>query len=449
MTAVGPVEASTPVEDEGWARLRGHSTIRCAQPPGRRFGWRLGLIAVGALALRLATLVTTARRNPTGGDPVYYHVQANLLAAGHGFAEPFRWLRDGRVVASAVHPPLWSLVLASSSLFGGTSLLAHKVVACLVGTATVVVVGWAAREIGGARVGLIAAGLAALYPELWVIDGTLMPEGLAALTGALVVLTTYRFWHRPAAGRAAVLGAAIGVAALARGEDLLLLAIVAVPAVVVVARRSATPAATTAVWTIALLASAAAVVAPWSIRNAVTFSKPVPISVNSEEVLANANCDQTWHGSLLGFWAIDCYRGNPSGDESQRAAYWRTEGLDYVRAHLSRLPVVVAARVGRVWDLYRPWENARLSTVEGRNLWVARAGLICYYLLLPLAAFGALTLRRRGVPLLPLSGMIILVTVTAIYAYGATRFRIPSEIALVVLAAVALDALRPPRSAAA
>jgi hypothetical protein len=45
--------------------------------------------------------------------------------------------------------------------------------------------------------------------------------------------------------------------------------------------------------------------------------------------------------------------------------------------------------------------------------------------------------------------MILLVTVTAIYAYGATRFRTPAEVALVVLAAVGLDALRPPRSVAA
>jgi hypothetical protein len=288
-----------------------------------------------------------------------------------------------------------------------------------------------------------------VYPELWVVDGTLMPEGLAALTVAVIVLASYRFWHRPGTARAALLGAAVGVAGLARGEDILLLAIVAIPIVILAARRPGTTQGPGVVWIVALLASAAAVVAPWSIRNAATFSRPVPISVNSEEVLANSNCDQTWHGSLLGFWAIDCYRGNPSGDESQRAAFWRTEGLDYVGAHLSRAPVVAAARVGRVWDLYRPWQNAHLSTIEGRNLWVARSGLLCYYLLLPLAALGAWTLRRRSVPLLPLSGMILLVTVTAIYAYGATRFRTPAEVALVVLAAVGLDALRPPRSVAA
>jgi hypothetical protein len=45
----------------------------------------------------------------------------------------------------------------------------------------------AAAQVGGRRVSLVAAGLAAVYPNLWVNDGLLMSETLAALTTALVV----------------------------------------------------------------------------------------------------------------------------------------------------------------------------------------------------------------------------------------------------------------------
>src|SRR5205823_5669955 len=143
-----------------------------------------------ALGLRIAYVLTVGRRNPTGGDPLYYHVQANLLAHGHGFAAPFTYITSRRIVPSAMHPPLFSSVLALGSLVGGTGFFAHKLVACLVGTATVVVVGLIGHRLGGPRAGLLAAGIAALYPNLWVVDGILMPEGLFALTIAIVVLAS-------------------------------------------------------------------------------------------------------------------------------------------------------------------------------------------------------------------------------------------------------------------
>jgi hypothetical protein len=60
---------------------------------------------------------------------------------------------------------------------------------------------------------------------------------------------------------------------------------------------------------------------------------------------------------------------------------------------------------------------------------------------LGLAVAGAVVLwRRRPALVVPLAALIVLVTVTAAYAYGATRFRVPGEVALIVLAAVALEA---------
>jgi hypothetical protein len=56
----------------------------------------------------------------------------------------------------------------------------------------------------GPRAGLVAAVLAALYQKLWLHDGQLMPETISIFAISVVSWSTYRFWDRPTAGRAAI-----------------------------------------------------------------------------------------------------------------------------------------------------------------------------------------------------------------------------------------------------
>lgn len=404
----------------------------------RSFRGRLGLVAAGALLLRVVVILTVARRNPDGGDPLFYHQQANLLAAGQGFLHPFEHALFGRSVATAVHPPLFSLVLAVPSLVGADGFLAHKLTMALAGTATVVVVGLVARRVAGERAGLLAAAVAALYPNLWAPEGILMPEAPFALTVAAVLLLAYRLHDRPSLAAAALLGAGVGLAALTRGEGILLLPLIAVAVPLLL--RGLAPRRRLALAGVAV-AGTVLVVAPWTVRNLVRFDEPVLISVSGDEVIGYANCDETYSGDGLGFWFLWCLRDDPPGDESARGRHWRRQGLDYARDHLDRLPVVLAARVGRVWDVYRPVQGTRLSTIEGRSLAVTRAGLASYAVLLPTAVAGVVVLRRRRVLVWPLVAPAVLVTVTALYAYGTTRFRVPAEVSIAVLAGVTLDAL--------
>jgi hypothetical protein len=57
-----------------------------------------------------------------------------------------------------------------------------------------------------------------------------------------------------------------------------------------------------------------------------------------------------------------------------------------------------------------------------------------------LAIGGAVVLFRRKVWLWPLLSMFVIVTITAATSYGTTRFRTPAEVAIVVLAGIAIDA---------
>jgi hypothetical protein len=78
---------------------------------------------------------------------------------------------------------------------------------------------------------------------------------------------------------------------------------------------------------------------------------------------------------------------------------------------------------------------------EGRESLVSWLGFAMYWALVPVAAVGAVMLRRRRVTIWPLLMQFAVVVVTAAAFYGLIRFRIPVEIALVVLAAAAIDAL--------
>lgn len=446
--------------------------LRRRLPP---FTARLATVTGAALAWRLLTLVSLNRANPGGGDPYYYHHQANMLADRVGYSEPFRWVEQGLAVPSAIHPPLLSTWLSLASWAGARTFLAHKTMTALLGVGAVVVAALVARRLAGDRAALITAVAVAAYPNLWVIDGALWPEGAYTTLVALAVLAAYRWWERPDLRRAALWGAVVAVAALARGEALFLYPLLVAP--VVLARRGIGLGHKVRAGLVAGLCGLALLV-PWSVRNLAAFDQPVLLSTNSDEVLYYANCPDSYglddpatpevEGGQLGYWSFNCqererdragqpvrdaeeaalYReclgelwspelegvvpGEPPGNEAQKARYWRCLAVDYAREHADRLPVVVAARIGRELDVYNPGDSIKALQFEGRPRGVAVVGQRAWWVLAPLGVAGWLVLRRRRVLVLPLVSLGAMVLATTVYAYGAVRFRTPLELALLV-----------------
>jgi peptidoglycan/LPS O-acetylase OafA/YrhL len=415
--------------------------------------WAVSLVS---FATRIWTFGTIMERNPGNGDPFYYHAQANMLADGVGFGEPIQWLTEGRFVPSAIHPPMFTLWLTPASLLGARGYLSHKTMAALAGVAVIVVAAVLARRLAGDRAGVAAAVLVAIYPNLFIIDGSLWPEGLyTAMVGAALVLA-YRWKDEPSYLRAGLVGAAVGGAILTRGEALLLLPLLCLP--LAVAGRKLTP----RWWAHGLVMGAVALglLAPWTIRNLVRFEEPVPVSTNSEEVLYYANCPDTYAGPLIGYWSFNCQErarqervaaglpADPPGDESQRAKGWGELGRAYAKEHSDRWPAVAAARVARVWDLRYGETNAKVLQFEGRPYdWSVR-GLWLWRLLLIPGIAGLVLLCRRRVMVWPLVSMLAMVTVTAVAVYGHIRFRTVGDLVVIVGAAVTLDALLPARRTA-
>lgn len=410
----------------------------------RQFTRLVVAVTLFALVIRWVYLSNVGADQVDFGDALHYHELANLLADGKGFLEPIVYTTTGVEMPAASHPPLWPIVLGVSSLLGGRSFFAHQVVGVLIGTATIPLVALTGREIAGRRVGVIAAAIAAVHPGLWIWDAQLLAETLAIFTVCLLLFTTYRFWHGPTRRTAMMMGAVCGLAALSRSESILLFVLVLVPLTL----RPPDPARAQR-WT--LLGGAALglalVLLPWFAYNLTRFDRPVLLSDQLGVTLAAANCDSTYYTELIGYWNIRCVSGygapevDEEFDRSEADRYLQQHAISYAREHVDRLPVVMANRVGRLWLLRDPVTQIRLEWyAEGRSARITEAAVFSMFLLAYLSFWGALELRRRRILVWPLVAVILSVTITSALVYGVNRFRAPAEVALVLLAAVAVDA---------
>ena len=138
-------------------------------------------------------------------------------------------------------------------------------------------------------------------------------------------------------------------------------------------------------------------------------------------------------------------RRNTSSSGEDRSPFVLRSGprraFDYIRDHKKRAVLVAFARVGRTWSLFRPWDMVSYNKGEGREGWVTTLGLIAYYPLLIAAVAGWVVMRRRRRRSWPLLVPALIVTIASAATYGQTRFRVPAEPTIVVLAAVAIAAL--------
>lgn len=375
-------------------------------------------------------------------DEFYYERQANQIADGV-------WFKEAGLLArpedeTAAHPPLAALLLAPVAWVTGGSVLAMRFAMAVIGTLVVVLAGLIGREVTDARTGLLAAGLATVYPNLWMNDGLVLSESLAALCTAAVILLAYRLIRSPSWPLAVALGVAAGAGMLSRSELVLLLPMLVIPVALSVRSWSLRSSPARLVLAVVAVASAVVVVSPWVAYNLSRFEQPVLLSHGDGGVLIGANCDDTYDGDLLGFWNGFCGAelARADADRSVEAVEKRSAALDYVADHLDRVPVVVAARLGRIWSIYRPFQMNEIAQAEGRPVWASNAGLVMFWALVPLSVIGVVVLRRRGTPIVPLVGPVLAACVAGAAFYGLLRFRTVAEVSFVVLAAVALGAGR-------
>lgn len=412
----------------------------------RSFRWWLGVITALALAWQVVFILVWRRDYVPWGDAYFFYEAGRLLADGLGWIIPIEYNLTGAELPAADHPPLYILFLGFWSWIGLTGVTGQMLLtSAFIGAPLVVVTGLAGREIGGGRLGLIAAATVALAPTVWIWQGTLLSEPLAMLGLVTVVWTSYRFRHAPSLWRAAAMGAALTLATFGRAELLLLSVIVVTPLILM---------ATDWTWIrrIGALFVAggvcASLLAPWVLFNLSRFEDPVYISAGYEITLATSNCDDTYYGEFTGYWSMGCYAQflqnagltNQNSDQSERSAALVDETLEYIGDNIDRLPTVLLARWMRITGLWKPIEDAgNEAFLYDRDPWATKLAAMTWYPLAAAAIAGAVVLRRRRETILPLVGPLVVVFITITITFAQNRYRASVEPAIVLLAAVAFE----------
>lgn len=402
--------------------------------------WRrhLAAICLVGLAIRVVFIWLRARGDGPLGDQLFYSAQALTNARGDWFEQPF-----AGGMPAADHPPLTALVITPVTwLFEwtGSAVTIQRLFIASIGCASIVAMAMLGAFIGDRRTGLIAAGMTAVYVNVWINDGLIMAESLTFLLVAALTLVSLRTCAHPTTWGFALTGLLAGLAALTRTE--LAASIPMLGLLFVVHLRSAIPLRRLALGIGLLASTAVAVMGPWILWNQIRFDGPVLISTNDGLTLAGANCDSTYYDDVGG-WDIWCaYETEiPEGyDAAQASILMREDGLEYWRENLDRYPVVAAARLARVFSFGFFGSTAEAATAEGRPVLLSHIGSVQYWVMIPLAFIG---LKRRATALqrIVLLGAVPLVALVALVANAYVRFRVPMEVGLVTLAALGVASL--------
>ena len=236
----------------------------------------LGAILALAAALRIAWVLYAAREPQGVHDPSFYYGYGEAIASGRGYALP-----DGPTAYYPVGYPaaLGALFFLLTHTWIPANLpLATGFFQVFLRVASVALVYYLGRCLFTPTVGLLAALWMALFPNLIFHTATFLTETLFIflVLAALAVLFSFRWQEeRPGWARLLVFGVLLGLSALVRPISLLLLPLL--PIAWLIAGFGWQRALG---YSGAVLVVTAAVIAPWTIRNAVRMDAFVIISTN-------------------------------------------------------------------------------------------------------------------------------------------------------------------------
>ena len=176
-----------------------------------------------------------------------------------------------------LRPPGYPWFLAATYAVSGGAYEAPRVAQILLGLASIFLAWRIGRRIAGPAAGLVFAALVAFHVSLVYWEAELHEPTLLVFLLLAAVVALARFGEAPSVRRAALAGALLGLGALVRPNVLLLLAFAAAWTAWVARGRGvrALPAAA------GLLAAAAVVISPATIRNALVARDLVLITSNS------------------------------------------------------------------------------------------------------------------------------------------------------------------------
>ena len=326
----------------------------------RELRW-LAVILALATAVRLAWVIYAAREPQELHDPFFYVFYAAQIANGDGYR-----LLDGQ--PTAYYPIGYPATLAGVYALLKHTLLpeeyvkAYAALNLVLGVATVGLVYAVGRRLFDATVGLVAAFLLAVFPNIVFHTATPLTETLfnfVVMLALLVLIGPDWRERRLSPWRVVVFGLLLGYSVLIRPVSLPFLGLLLI---VMLAwgfgcRRALQY---TAVATVATVA----VIVPWTVRNAIVMDAFVPISTNTGDNLCMGH-----HAGAPGHFVLPdvCFAGFEDLErpefELRREARNRDVAVEFAREHPVTEVKLFLKKARWTWD----HDHDGLDAVESYN----------------------------------------------------------------------------------
>jgi 4-amino-4-deoxy-L-arabinose transferase-like glycosyltransferase len=410
----------------------------------------LAVLAGATFALRAAWVLVYGRiSTPVGAinDTVFYKFASTSLAGGHGYL-------GLRFEPTAGWPPGFPFLMSLLFRAFGIHLKLALALNVALATATVVLLYLVVERMLDRRSARVAAGFFAILPGPLFMTGLFLSETLFIfmLVGFLALLV----FLPDARWTALALGVALGLAALTRGEGLLM------PIIPLAAWWGTLSRREWAARAALLLVAMALTVAPWTIRNAVVMDAFIPVANNASWTLWSG------HNPRANGWIVNPEESparSAAGAESEtaRAEQLRHEAIDWaVHNPLKELGLIPRRllmlnqgsggviggwlNAGERWQ----WELRTSSIVVFTVLADAFSYFLFFATVAAVVLLGPRRLWRahRGLRAVLAYLALCLLNYGVVY-YGQWRYRLPMEPFMIILAAPLLVRLWDERPALA
>jgi 4-amino-4-deoxy-L-arabinose transferase-like glycosyltransferase len=401
------------------------------------------LIAAGllilALGIRIARVESTSYT--PANDASFYLTLASQVAHDGDYANT-GLAAGGARGPTAYFPPAFPYLLAAVDVIdghrtpGGSAVEPARLAQAVLGTATVGLVGLLALEVFGATVALVAMAIAAIYPPLVELSGSVYSENLLIPLILAAVWTALRARRSDTPYRWVVASAVlIGLATLTHQNGIVVL-FALLPAVWSIRRAR-----------LLLVALTILTIAPWTIRNAVVMHKFIPVSDETGFTLAGTYNATSAHDPQIPYrWryiqiiAADqtLSRKASSFTEPALGSRLQHDGFSYIGHHPLAPLAAAYHNTRRLLELESSFAWRASYYNVGISRQAARIAVLGFWLLALLAFAGAFTVGARRAPRW-LWAVPLLLYLSVVFVNAETpRFRAPIDPFLIMLAACAL-----------
>lgn len=374
----------------------------------------------GALALRLAYVLWAGTGN-LSPDTFDWMGTAWSVASGEGYGNSWR-------------PPGFVFFLAAIFKAFGRSVLAVQVFQCLIGAATVLFSFHIGRRLFGPVTGALAGLLLSFYPYLLSYTREPLSETFLTFVISAAMLRIVIAAGEPSTRNFILAGAAIGLAGLTKSTILPSLALAGCWLWWQTGKFRA-----------ALIAGlcAAAVIAPWSLRNRLAYSGDYVMPVSTPwQSLYGASCDEALWQETAGSFdrPMDPKMTEPAIPKDweylmtlpvpERDRICKEKALSWIKANPDKFTYLLWKRFLHFWRLYPmmayPWQKYAAMATSG------------VYIPLALLAFVLFWRDFRKTSLF--AAVFASFTLVHIFFVTTLRYRVPVDPYIVILAALSLAA---------